>query len=559
MAKGGAPPGHVRDRGGPADRRPVRLERVATNRIQHNQQDVRPPHQACERYPVGTIATVPSTTEDAPGTRSIDTRGLPLRSYAARGVLINSGFDLGLSGLGLLRGFVLAALLTRADYGFWGVLVVSLGLLAQLKFVGVSDKYIQQEEADQKLAFQRAFTVELIATATATVPMLVALPIIAVVYGHWQLVAPGLVLISVMLASALQAPIWIYYRRMHFVRQRSLAAIDPVVSFVVAVGLAVAGAGYWALVVGVVAGAWSAAVVAIVSSPYPLRWRYGRGSLKVYAAFSAPILVATVASIVVANSAAIASNAHLGLAGVGAVALAANISAFTTRVDDLVSGTLYPAICAVQNRLELLRESFVKVNRVALMWAIPFGCGLALFSADLIRFVLGEKWHPALVLLEVTGVVAALAHIGFNWDDYFRARAKTGPIAVVSVASAIAFLAVGLPLLFADGLSGLAAGFAAQAAVALALRAWYLSRMFHGFSFARHAWRAILPTVPAVLAVLLIRELETGPRTAAMAIAELVVYLVTTVIATWLFEGSLIREALSYVLRRGTGAAPIAG
>src|SRR5204863_7701101 len=144
--------------------------------------------------------------------------------------------------------------------------------------------------------------------------------------------------------SALQAPIWIYYRRMHFVRQRALAAIDPVVSFAVAVGLAVAGAGYWALVIAVVAGAWSAAIVAIVSSPYPLRWRYGRGSLKVYVAFSAPIVVATVASIVVANSAAIASNAHLGLAGVGAVALAANISAFTTRVDDLVSGTLYPAI-----------------------------------------------------------------------------------------------------------------------------------------------------------------------------------------------------------------------
>jgi O-antigen/teichoic acid export membrane protein len=269
--------------------------------------------------------------------------------------------------------------------------------------------------------------------------------------------------------------------------------------------------------------------------------------------------LATLASVVVANAAAIATNAHLGLAGVGAVAVAANVSAFTTRVDDLVSGTLYPAICAVQNRLELLRESFVKVNRVALMWAMPFGCGLALFASDLIRFVIGEKWHPALLLLEVTGIVAAIAHIGFNWDDYFRARARTVPVAVVAIASTCAFLAVGLPLLFADGLPGLAVGFAAQAAVALGLRAWYLTQMFNGFSFARHAWRAILPTVPAVAVVLLIRQLETGPRTAAMAIAELAVYLAVTVLATWLLEGSLIREALSYVVRRGAGAAPIAG
>jgi PST family polysaccharide transporter len=501
----------------------------------------------------------PPSADTSADTRAIDTGGLPLRTYAARGVLVNSAFDIGLSSLGLIRGFVLAALLTRADYGVWGVLAVSLGVLAQLKFVGVSDKYIQQEEADQELAFQRAFTAELIATGIAIVPMVVALPIVAIVYGHWELVPPGLVLITVMIASALQSPIWIYYRRMHFVRQRSLAAIDPIVAFVVAIGLAIAGAGYWALALGVVAGAWSAAVAAIATSPYPLRWRYEPGSLKLYFAFSAPIFIATVSIVVVANAAAIATNAHLGLAGVGAVAVAANIGAFTTRVDDLVSGTLYPAICAVQNRLELLRESFVKVNRVALMWAMPFGFGLALFAGDLIQFVIGEKWRPALVLLEVTGVVAAMAHIGFNWDDYFRARSRTVPIAVAAVASTVAFLAVGLPLLFVYGLTGLAIGFAVQASVNLLFRGWYLSQIFHGFSFARHAWRAILPTVPAVCAVLLMRQLESGPRTAAMAIADLSVYLVVTVLATWLFEGSLIREAVSYLVRRGTGAAPIAG
>jgi O-antigen/teichoic acid export membrane protein len=492
-------------------------------------------------------------------TRSIDTRGLALRSYAARGVLVNSAFDVGLSALGLIRGLVLAALLTTADYGVWGVLAVSLGVLAQLKFVGVSDKYIQQEEADQEAAFQRAFTAESIATGIAIVPMLVVLPIVAIVYGHWDLVPPGLVLITVMVASALQAPIWIAYRRMHFVRQRSLLVVEPIVGFVVAIALAVAGLGYWALALGLVAGAWSGAIVAVWTSPYPLRWRYERGSVKLYFSYSAPIFLAVLSSVVVANAAAIATNTHLGLAGVGAVAVAANISAFTTRVDDLVSGTMYPAICTVQNRLELLRESFVKVNRVALMWAMPFGCGLALFAADLIAFVIGEKWRPALVLLQVTGVVAAVAHIAFNWDDYFRARARTKPIAVAAVASTIAFLVVGLPLLFAYGLDGLAAGFAAQACVHLLFRGWYLSKMFDGFSFARHAWRAILPTVPAVVVVLVMRQFESGPRTAGMAIIELVIYLVVTVLSTWLLEGSLIREAVSYITRRGAGAAPIAG
>jgi O-antigen/teichoic acid export membrane protein len=479
-----------------------------------------------------------------------------LRAFAARGVIVNTGFDVGLSALGLIRGFVLAALLSRSDYGVWGVLLVSLGVLSRLKVVGVSDKYLQQDESDQELAFQRAFTLEVLMTAAAMIPLVIALPVVAVVYGQWKLLPPGAVLITAMAAGALQAPFWIYYRNMDFVRQRVLGVVEPVVGFVVAVGLAVAGAGYWSLALGVVIGAWSGAAVAIASSPYKLRWRYDKGSLRVYASFSGPIFIATVCSVILANSTTIAANAHLGLAAVGAIALSSNITSFTTKVDDLVGGTLYPAICAVQTRLDLLRESFVKSNRLALMWAMPFGMALTLFSSDLVRFGIGEKWRPAVGLLQITGVVAAIGHIGFNWDDYFRARANTRPLAVASVTATLTFLAVGLPLLFLDGLTGLAIGIGVQAVVYLAFRGYYLSKLFEGFVFVRHAMRAMLPSLPAIGAVLVMRSLESGNRTATMLIAELLTYGLVTVAATWILEGRLVREALGYVLNRaGTAAA----
>jgi PST family polysaccharide transporter len=479
-------------------------------------------------------------------TRDIDTGGRSLREFAAQGVIVNTLFDISLSGLSLLRGFILAAIISLTDYGVWGVLVVSLGVLARLKVVGISDKYIQQEGDDQELAFQRAFTLELAVTLIAMVPLIIAVPVIALVYGHWILVAPGLVLVSVLLADALQSPLWIYYRRMDFFRQRWQAAVEPVVGFVVAIALAVAGAGYWALVIGAAAGAWSAAAVAVGMSPYRLRWRYDHATMRIYVSFAGPIFVATLCSIVLANGTALATNAELGLAGVGAVALAGAITAFTTRVDDLVSGTLYPAICAITDRLDLLRESFVKSNRLALMWAVPFGVGISLFAADLVRFALGEKWHAAIGLLEITGVAAAISQVGFNWDDYFRARAQTRPVAVVSVITTIAILGVGLPLLYSDGLTGLGIGIGVGALVALALRALYVSRLFEGFAFVRHAVRAILPTVPAAAAVLLARALEQGNRTAAAAAAEFALYVVVTALATWLVERDLIREAIAY-------------
>ncbi|HWF54006.1 MAG TPA: oligosaccharide flippase family protein [Solirubrobacteraceae bacterium] len=508
----------------------------------------------------GTQSPEPPTDPTGDPTRAIDTRGRTLREFAAHGVIVNSLFDAGLSGLSLLRGLILAAILSRSAYGLWGVLVVSLGVLARLKVVGISDKYIQQREQDQELAFQRAATLEIAMTLAATVPMVAALPVIAVIYGHWSLIAPGAVLVTVLLADALQSPLWIYYRRMDFVRQRLQAAVEPIVGFVVAIVLAALGAGYWALAGGVVAGAWAGAAIAIRMSPYPLRWRYDRGALKVYASFSGPIFLATACSVLLANVTAIATNAHLSLAGVGAVALAGNITAFTTRIDDLVSTTIYPVICAVQDRLDLLRESFVKSNRLALMWAMPFGVGLGLFAPDLVRFALGEKWHAAVVLLQVTGVAAGITHVGFNWDDYFRARSDTRPIAVSSVLTTIATLGTGIPLLFVDGLTGLAIGIGAGCAVTLAVRAWYLARLFEGFRFVSHAARAVLPTAPAVAVVLLARLAEPRHRTAAIAIAELAGYIAVTIAATWFFERGLLREAIDYALARGRRAtAPASG
>jgi hypothetical protein len=84
-----------------------------------------------------------------------------LRTRAARGALINAAFDIGIGILALLKGFVMAAFLSRTQYGVWGVIGVSLSTLVWFKQAGIGDKYIQQNEPDQESAFQQAFTLEL--------------------------------------------------------------------------------------------------------------------------------------------------------------------------------------------------------------------------------------------------------------------------------------------------------------------------------------------------------------------------------------------------------------
>jgi len=512
------------------------------------------PVQATSAALAPELAGWPSD-QPGPDTREHRSRDGSLRVRAARGTLINTAFTVGTGVLGLLKGFILAGFMSRADYGVWGIIGVSLSTLLWIKQTGIGDKYIQQDDLDQRAAFQMAFTLELAVTGVCVVLILAAIPVLVALYDLPKLILPCVVIAAVLLVSVLQSPLWVFYRRMQYGRQRALATIDPVVGFVVSVAMAAAGLGYWAFVGGFAAGVCAASVVAAAASPFPLRLRYERGTLRKYWSFSAPLAAAGAAVFVMSWSAVIAAKIDLGVAAVGVITLAANVTSFTERVDELVTGSLYPAICAVKDQTALLYESLIKSNRLALTWAVPFGVGLTLFCADLVHFGIGERWHQVIIVLQVFGLAAAINHVGFNWTAYFRALDQTRPIAVVTWLATAVFLVAGIPLLLTLGLRGFALGVAVQGLAALALRAWYLHRLFPTFDFLRHASRSFVPTVPAVVLVLVARLLEPGPRSIGMALGELAAYVIVVIAATWHMERGLLREAIGYLAGRSTAPA----
>jgi polysaccharide transporter, PST family len=512
--------------------------------------------------PGGELRGEPS--EDPPGTVGavelfadrLALGGRTLRAHTARGTLINGAYFVGIYTLGLIRGFVVAAFLTSAQYGIWGIVAITAGTLLLLKHAGISDKFVQQAEPDQKLAFQKAFTMELIVMGAFSALMVAVFPIAALVYGTPELIAPGLAFTLALALGSLTAPVWVFYRRMDFWRQRRLQAIDPILAFVVTIALVVAGLGYWSLVLGTLAGSAAGAIAIVRSSPYRLALRFDRATAREYFSFSWPILVAGISTIVIAQGSILAGDWVLGLAGVGAISLAAAIAQYSDAVDAILTQTIYPAICAVRDRTDLLFETFVKSNRLALMWGLPFGLALALFASDLVDFVIGPQWEEAVFLVQAFGVLTAINHVGFNWNAFYRARGETRPIAVVNVVTMLAFLAAAVPLLVSRGLDGFAIGMIVVTVTTLAARTYYLTRLFPAFAMARHALRAVAPTMPAVAVVAGMRSLEAGvDRSLGLALAELAVFLAVTLVATVVLERSLLREVAGY-LRGSVGARP---
>lgn len=474
-------------------------------------------------------------------------QGQGLRRLVARGTAINAGFDIALNGLGFLKGFIVAGLITASEFGIWGLLVITLGTLLWLARIGLDDKYIQQEDADQEKAFQLAFTLQTMLCTLFLGLVVIALPLFALAYDTWQILGPGYVLALGLPATALQTPLWAYYRRMDYGKQRRLQMFDPITSFVITIILAAAGLGFWALVIGSVAGSWASGLLAARATPYPLRFHYERGAIRDYADFSWPLIAGSASGVLVAQVPVLIAQRQLGTAAIGAVTLAASMGVYAQKVDDIVTTSIYPAICRVVDRIDLLQESFIKSNRLALLWSLPLGVAVALFAEDLVNYVLGDQWAFAIVVIQFFALSAAVNQVFFNWSAFLRALGTTRPVALAGFVMLIAVLALAVPGIYIGGLDGYAKGMLAATFVGLVVRFIYMRRLFGARPLIVNVARAVVPTLAAATVVLLARALVTGGDDALVAAAELLMFGAVAAALTLLAERDLMREFAGYL------------
>jgi O-antigen/teichoic acid export membrane protein len=423
-----------------------------------------------------------------------------------------------------------------------------------LRRVGIDEAFVQQQEADQEREFQRAFTLELIVGAAFSLVLLAAAPVVALAYGNGRLLWLTAAVAYLPTAFALQAPTWIFFRRMDFVRVRTLQVLVPVVTFCVTVPLAAAGVGVWSLVIGPAVGNTVAIAVGIAVSPYRLRLHFDRGARDRYFRFSWPVFAAAGALLLIGQGQMLAFTLHGGLRDAGYITLAVTLTRYADRADQIIATTIYPAICVVRDQVPTLREIFLTANRVALMWVLPFCAGFILFAPDLVHFGLGSRWRPAVPLLQGLAGTAAIQQLGYNWFSFYRARGDSSRQAVEAAVATAGFLALAIPGLLLWGAWGFVGGRMAGALLVLAVRRHYVRRLLH-VELLAVAIRGVGPIAAATALVLALRAFAwTGPRTLPQALVELVVFLACGGGLTWATERLLVRDLLAQVRAR---AAPV--
>ncbi len=370
-----------------------------------------------------------------------------------------------------LTGIVMARILVPDDYGVYAVALVVLNVALSVNELGVSVAIVQRRGALDAVAPTVATIAAAVSAAFALAGVLLAGPI-AEAFGAAQ--AAGVVrlmMIGILLDGLAAVPNALITR--HFA-QRLRLRID-LICFVVGtpltIGLALAGAGAWALGWGAVTGNVVAAVLAIVWAPARYRPGWDTRIAREVLRFSLPLAASSLALLLVLNAGQVVVGHELGVTELGYYLLAFNLCSWPISV---ISAALRRVTLAAFARMADVGKEctgFVAVSGLVLAVTVPICVLLAGYAGPVIAVLYGNTWAPAaaalqfLALFSVGRIAVELVYdflasvgrtIGTLWlyllwlaalVPSLMVAARLGGIAGVGVAQALVVGVVVLPAL----------------------------------------------------------------------------------------------------------------
>lgn len=360
---------------------------------------------------------------------------------------------------------VLARLLTPSDFGVVAAAMVVMTVTWQLTDLGTSAVVIQRDVIDDGLVSSLFYFNVVLGAALTAVAVAVAEPIAAAL-GQPHAALAIQVLAAVSLVGAFGNMHYaLLRRRMRFGQLASLNIANAVVSGVVGIGLALAGAGIWALVLGTIAGTAVAVAMQWHFEPWRPALSFRFRHLREVARFSLEFFFSSTLAVLFSQLDKLIISRLLGGALLGTYAVAQRtVTSPVNTISEAVSNVSFSAFAREQRNLEVLRSGAQRAAGVVALVVLPSMVGLAVLADHAVLAVYGPGWEAAIPVIQILGPVAAVQAISRVTDSVMLACGRSGWL----YRWALVFCATGAAAMAASarwGLVGVSLGLAATVAV----------------------------------------------------------------------------------------------
>jgi len=403
--------------------------------------------------------------------------------------------------LGLVSTLVLARLLVPEDFGLVAVAESIFALIAAITELSLAHSLVQHRDP-RPHHYHTAWTLNLLrAVLLAAAMAAIGFPV-ARIYGDDRLIELFLVLAAATVIGGLENPMLVTFtRKLIFWQEFALNVASKLAGFAVAIAIAYVFRSFWALVLGSLAAQLTRVIVSYAVLPYRPRFSF-RGyrdllSFSVWLTLSNGIQTANWRLDPVVLGLFVPTGA-VGQYTVG------NRIAYLPVKEGLgpIRTLLFPAFSRMQDNLHRLRHAYLGAQGLMCLMAMPIGFGFALVAGELVELAMGEKWLPAVPVIQVLAILSALQMsessqpLAMALDRTREVFKRDFRVFVIRIPIVLAGLVAGTATDL-GALMGMVAGRAVSSLVNIGLNL-RLVAILSGISVARQLSVALRPLIAAV-------------------------------------------------------------
>jgi PST family polysaccharide transporter len=311
--------------------------------------------------------------------------------------------------LQLVRTIVLARLLTPADYGLVGMVLIIISFATLFRDAGLSMATVQKENISHE-QISTLFWVNTLIGTGLSLAILAGAPCVSWFYGRRELTAITAVLAVSFIPCGMTIQHMALLRR--HLRFGTLAVIKIgtyTADLIVTILLALAGLRYWALVAGALVTEGTAALLAFCFCPWvPGRLRRGtgvRGMLK----FGGHMTSANVVNFLSSNLAVVLIGRFMGAAATGIYGRAYQLFLLPiSQVADPVADVAMPVLSSLTGQPERYPKYYQQLLNALASMTIPLAVYCALEADFLVRVFLGQQWLESIPVFQVLALAGLI-------------------------------------------------------------------------------------------------------------------------------------------------------
>ncbi len=366
----------------------------------------------------------------------------PLRKRVARSIFWLAWSRGAVQLLSLAQTVLVARILVPADYGVMALASVFIAAASTLAEMGLGTAIVQFRELDRR-ELNTCFWITVSLATIAYAVLSLGAPVIADWFAVPRLadVLPVLALVLPVNACSVVSD-GLLRKRLALDRVSQAEIMRGLVALPVMVYCALAGFGVWTLVIGSLLAAVVKSVAIFAFAPWLPGLRVGGKRAKEMLNFSLTTLGVTIVWALGEQADVPAIGKITGQATVGFYSMAKDLATLpNAKISSVVNMLSSPMMAELQTDIVAMRGTLYRAIRLTSAIALPTSAGIALVADDMVAVLLGHQWLPAVTVLRLLCLYAAVRAVDSLLPPVLFARRRQKFLFWYTVALLFAVLA----------------------------------------------------------------------------------------------------------------------